>query len=277
MSQKAPPTAAAAGSASATAPSLGVVLRKDALPLYALRHAERAGVGLQSGKHFVLHAPSRGETPKVRILDVNMSQEMLQDDDGGEHAHFVKPAPPLTDFPYLLADALTTAGGQDWRRMRPAVEEALGGGLMVLRQRYSTACIECAEACCALIGAPLGAPVPATSEPSASPGASVMDVRVLAAGAAARGMTVAAVGGWGGDASGELQVMAGVFDRDAQQTLELGTRGLFTEDLRSRTFDEEKSQLVRQHTDRLVATALHASAAGHGSTARGGGAPGAAS
>ena len=46
----------------------------------------------------------------------------------------------------------------------------------------------------------------------------VLDVRVLAAAAAGRGMTVAAVGGWGEDAGGEgREVDAGGFDREAQR------------------------------------------------------------
>jgi hypothetical protein len=194
----------------------GIRRSKGGEPLYFLKHAERMAKGrLERGYHFIVHGTTETGAQRVRIISTDMAQDMLAHDHNGEGSHYKKPDLPHTDHPYLLADALTASSGERWRRMRPAVERALGGGLMVLRQRHSQACAQAAQACCDVLDKHR-----AHGEQRAGASAEdlVLDVRVLAAAAAGRGMTVAAVGGWGEDAGGEgREVDAGVFDREAQR------------------------------------------------------------
>ena len=127
----------------------GIRRSKGGEPLYFLKHAERMAKGrLERGYHFIVHGTTETGAQRVRIISTDMAQDMLAHDHNGEGSHYKKPDLPHTDHPYLLADAPTASSGERWRRMRPAVERAPGGGLMVLRQRHSQACPQPAQSCC---------------------------------------------------------------------------------------------------------------------------------
>ena len=65
--------------------------------------------------------------------------------------------------------------------MPAAIERALGGGLLAQRQRHASACAECADAGCEVV------------EDALRRCNGLLDVRVLSAAVAGRGMTFAAV------------------------------------------------------------------------------------
>jgi cytochrome P450 len=188
-----------------------------------------------------------GKFARIRILSQDLAQRMLENDHNRADSHFKKPSSTKSVLSEVcFQHALTTSSGDDWCRMRPAVERALGGGMAALRQRYSSACCECAEACCRLI------------DESVRHTKGVLDVRKLAAVAAGRGMTVAAVGGWD-DCDSHNIGENGVCGRDAQIDLETALKALFSEALCSLSSDRKKCEDLWNHTSWMVAAALERS------------------
>ena len=113
--------------------------------------------------------------------------------------------------------------------MPAAIERALGGGLLAQRQRHASACAECADAGCEVV------------EDALRRSNGLLDVRVLSAAVAGRGMTFAAVGG--GDAAKEAD--RGGCGREAQTELEHALLDLYTDDFLSCTLVKVRPILDR--------------------------------
>ena len=114
--------------------------------------------------------------------------------------------------------------------MPAAIERALGGGLLAQRQRHASACAECADAGCEVV------------EDALRRSNGLLDVRVLSAAVAGRGMTFAGVGG--GDA--EKEADCGGCGREAQTELEHALLDLYTDDFLSCTLVKVRPILDRK-------------------------------